>query len=226
MNEQQQQQLQALLKQAGLLDKSKYFTGDVGSLVSSFGFTDPKQIEQFSKFFTGFDPSKYLQASEEVESRYGQQSSMLGERRSDVLQKIMSQFETGSQNLTEKGFQTEQKIGEMQAKGGFDYSGIGGKMRRKAAVGRDQSFRDLLEQAVTGRGAAERQYESGMLTAEKQRGAGRGAIYGSLQNYLNSLFGRGENIFALDPTGQRSTGYYGGGGFGTGVPPGQQDTLI
>jgi len=222
MNEQQQQQLQALLGQAGLGDMSKYFTGDVGSLISTLGFTNQRQKEQFSKFFQGFDPTKYLQAEEEVGARYGQQTSMVGDRLSDALEKIKSQVGTGYESLTEKGFQTEQKIGEMQARGGFDKTGIGGKVRRKAAIGREQSLRDILEQAATGTGTAQRQYASGMLGAEKQRGAGMGSIYAALQSWLNKTLGRGENIFALDPNQYQYTP----GDPGGGLPITQQDKLV
>ena len=215
MNE-QQQQLQALLERAGLGDMSKYFTGDVGSLISALGFTNQRQKEQFSKFFQGFDPAKYLQAEQEVGTRFEQQTGMVGDRLSDALEKIKSQVGTGYERLTDKGYQTEQKIDEIQAKGRFDHSGIGEKIRRKEAIGRERSLRDILEQAATGTSTAERQYESGMLGAEKQRGAGMGAVYRSLQNWLNQTLGRGENIFALDPFQNQYTPGDPGGGGGTG----------
>jgi len=200
MNEQQQQQLQALLGQAGLGDMSKYFTGDVGSLISTFGFTDPKQQEQFKQFFQGFDPTKYLQAGQEVTKRFDEKTSMLGERLEEQLGSLKTKGQAGFSAA--RG-----KARDIYGKSGFGGFGAAEKQQ-------EMSLRDILEQSATQQSGYERQYQSGLLGAEKERGAGQGAVYAALQSYLNRLFGRAETIYGLDPTGggnQYTPGDPGGG---------------
>jgi len=217
MNEQIQQQLQALLGHAGLGDMSKYFTENVGSLISQFGFKDPGQIKQFKQLFQGFKPETYLQAWGETENRFGERTGMLGERLSSGLGNVASQLETGIEGLRQKGYEAGKTVESLLAKGGFDAFGGADKLKRKMDIGRSQSLEDMLEKAAFGKGTLQRQYTSGISAAEQERGVGRGAIYASLQQYLDKLFGRAGTIYGLDPTGgyQYTPGDPGGGG-GTG----------
>ena len=200
MNEQIQQQLQALLGHAGLGDMSKYFTGDVGSLISQFGFKDPKQIEQFKQLFQGFKPETYLQAWGETENRFGERTGMLGERLGEQLGALKTKGQAGF--AAARG-----KARDIYGKSGFGGFGAAEKQQ-------NISLRDILEQSATQQSGYERQHQSGMMGAEKERGIGRGAIYASLQSYLDQLFGRAGTIYGLDPTGgyQYTPGDPGGGG--------------
>jgi len=196
----EQQRLQALLQQAGLGEFSQYFTGDVEKLITEFGFKGPKQKEQFKQLFQGFDPSKYLQAAAETEERYGKTTGMLGERLAGQVGGL--KFDTRQGLMGARGKSTN-----IMAESGF--GGFGAAERTK-----DMSIRDILQRATNQQAGYQRQYASGMLSAEKERGTGRGAVYAALQDYLNRQFARAETIYGLDPTGgaggggDRVTGTY------------------
>ena len=195
----EQQRFQQMLEDAGLGDMSKYFTGDVSKLVGLFGFDKGKQTEQFGKFFKGFDPGTYLEAADKASERLGERTRNLGTKFSENIENISNQFGAGKEKLTQEGAKSLSGISSMIAKSGFTGFGGAEKERRRARLGRRDSLKDLLDKVSFRKGAYERQYGEGMVGAEKEYGTSRGAIFAELQRYLDSLFGRAENIYGLDP---------------------------
>ena len=187
MDEQQNQQLMQLLKDAGLGDFSQYFTGDVNQITSLLGLQG-EQANRFGQFFQPFKPQTALDLTRKAEESKDIRSGMLSERLTEQLKNLRGETETGLG-------QTRTKFGEMGAQSGLG-SGFGAYQREQAT-----SIKDILEGSMFKKGGHERAFERGGIASEEQYGRERGAIFSELQRWLNQTLGRGERMYALDPHG-------------------------
>jgi len=194
-----EQRLLQLIRDAGLGDMSTYFTGSMDDIMSKLGFKGQAQKDQFQQFFQAFDPQKFLKAQSEASGRLGEQRSMLGTKLTENLKNLGTQFQTGARGIQEKGIQATRGIQQMMGKSGFGGFGAAGRERSRMRKQGEETFSDLLDKISFRKGAYQRQHSEGLLSAEKDYGSARGVIFAGLQDYINRLMGRAENIYGLDP---------------------------
>ena len=182
---------QQLLQRSGF-DQYQNLFGDSSLVAKTLGFTG-EQAENFSQFFQTFDRDRFMEAAGKIPENLARR-----------LGKVEEGFESGYSGLTGRLGQATQKIQDASGRSGATF-GATKKQISQASEKAGQTLQDLLGRR-----------ESGMFAAEQQEGRERAGLTSLLQNYVTGTFGRAQDIFALDPTGDDTltTSTAGGGASG------------
>jgi len=172
----QGQQFSDLLEQSGLSDYSQYFTQDPTTLATQLGLKG-QQASQFAKFFMPFQQEKFMEAAEAIEAGEQRRLGMIGEQYAG--QRMGAQQQLG---------QTMRQLAQRSAQSGFAGAGATQTSLERLGAGARQTLQDILGRR-----------ESAMLGLEEQVGRQRAGLTGALQSYLQSIFGRAERLYGLDP---------------------------
>jgi len=167
---------QQLLERAGFGQYSGLF-GSGSQVSENLGFTG-EQAENFKQFFQTFDRDNFMEAASKIPENLARR-----------LGKVEEGFESGYSGLTGKLGQATQKIQDAAGRSGATF---GATAKQLSDVG--ERAGETLQQLLSRR-------ESGIFGAEQREGRERAALTSLLQNYITGTFGRAQDIFALDPTG-------------------------
>ena len=167
-----------LLKQAGLGDYSQYFSQDPTKISSALGLKG-EQATQFGQFFQPFGQEQFMAAQTEI-----------GERAATRTGFLESNYQSGFQGLGQQLGQATRQIGQAAGQAGFSGAGSTAKQIAESRKVAGQSLQDIMQRR-----------QEGLYGIEQQRGTEMAGLTGRLKNYLQSIFGRGERLYGLDPTG-------------------------
>tara|TARA_R110000824_G_scaffold98893_1_gene235714 strand:- start:20 stop:628 length:609 start_codon:yes stop_codon:yes gene_type:complete len=186
-----------LLKQAGLGDYSQYFSQDPTKISSALGLKG-EQATQFGQFFQPFGQEQFMAAQTEI-----------GERAATRTGFLESNYQSGFQGLGQQLGQATRQIGQAAGQAGFSGAGSTAKQIAESRKVAGQSLQDIMQRR-----------QEGLYGIEQQRGTEMAGLTGTLKNYLQGIFGRGERLYGLDPTGGGTmnpgeSGYAGISGTGT-----------
>tara|TARA_R110002096_G_scaffold321323_1_gene515473 strand:+ start:231 stop:839 length:609 start_codon:yes stop_codon:yes gene_type:complete len=167
-----------LLKQAGLGDYSQYFSQDPTKISSALGLKG-EQATQFGQFFQPFGQEQFMAAQTEI-----------GERAATRTGFLESNYQSGFQGLGQQLGQATRQIGQAAGQAGFSGAGSTAKQIAESRKVAGQSLQDIMQRR-----------QEGLYGIEQQRGTEMAGLTGTLKNYLQGIFGRGERLYGLDPTG-------------------------
>ena len=167
-----------LLKQAGLGDYSQYFSQDPTKISSALGLKG-EQATQFGQFFQPFGQEQFMAAQTEI-----------GERAATRTGFLESNYQSGFQGLGQQLGQATRQIGQAAGQAGFSGAGTTAKQIAESRKVAGQSLQDIMQRR-----------QEGLYGIEQQRGTEMAGLTGTLKNYLQGIFGRGERLYGLDPTG-------------------------
>ena len=167
-----------LLKQAGLGDYSQYFSQDPTKISSALGLKG-EQATQFGQFFQPFGQEQFMAAQTEI-----------GERAATRTGFLESNYQSGFQGLGQQLGQATRQIGQAAGQAGFSGAGSTARQIAESRKVAGQSLQDIMQRR-----------QEGLYGIEQQRGTEMAGLTGTLKNYLQGIFGRGERLYGLDPTG-------------------------
>ena len=188
-----------LLKQAGLGDYSQYFSQDPTKISSALGL-EGKQATQFGQFFKPFGEKQFMAAQAEIGEREATRTGFLERDYSSGLEQLQSQYQTASTGLGQQLGQATSQIGQAAGQAGFSGSGATAKQIAESRKVAGQSLQDIMQRRSSQLSSMGLERERGLYGIEQQRGTEMAGLTGTLQNYLQGIFGRGERLYGLDPT--------------------------
>lgn len=171
-------QFSDLLGESDLSGYSQYFQQDPSKIAEALGLKG-QQATQFSRFFMPFQQEKFMEAAEEIEAGRQKRLGMIGEQYAG--QRVGAQQQLG---------QTMRQLAQRSAQSGFAGTGAMQTSLERLGAGARQTLQDILGRR-----------ESAMLGLDEQVGRQKAGLTGALQSYLQSIFGRAERLYGLDPTG-------------------------